>query len=867
MQSTSVINYIRRPQVWGTLLSVVVMAIIALAFFYPDNFDGRTLSQPDMQQGAANGHEGLVFQQETGEKALWTNSLFGGMPTFQISPSYASNSLFSWINGAYGLWLPAPSNLLFMMMMGFFILMLCMGKKWYYALIGAIAWGFSSYFIIIIGAGHIWKFVTLAYVPPTIAGVIMLYRGRYAVGTALTALFAMMQLNANHPQMSYYFGIVMVLIALAYLVQSCRERKLRRWCMASVLAVAAGALAVGANAPSLYNTYKYSKETQRAVSELAQGDAAASSSGMSNDQILGWSYGIEESFSLMVPNVKGGASARPEAGQMQYHTLDKLPEAAQYATVSGTGDLLRYLPQYFNDSEGTNGPVYVGVIVFALFLMGCFIVRGPLKWAMIAATLMSVVLAWGYNAQSLSDWMIANFPMYNKFRAVESILVVAEFAIPFLGILALSQFIEAGKNALSRYKLGFGVGFGFPLAVALVATLFPSAFGPFITSSDLGNPNLRYVQSYLAQMATAQGASPMEIDALLYDYSLSNPRTQQVVSELRSGLVQADGLRSLLFLALAGGTLVLCGCGRCRRGVAVGALGVFVLVDLYGVDKRYVSHSSFTEGVDPESQGIVADQLDLAIMQDGAGHYRVLDIPGFSSARRSYFHHMIGGYHSAKLRRTNDIVAGKLIPAYSTYGYDSVPSQQELTADMISDLLNARYIITGDPSRPVIRNNAAMGNAWFVDSIIYVPGAQQEYDALEAGFADFRTTAVADTAFESLLGQANPVGPGDFVTLTDYTPNKLEYNYVSTLGGVVVFSEVYFPWGWKAVIDGQETPLGRVDYLLRALRVPAGEHSIIMTFAPESVSRSEGVAYACVTLIYMLLIFGAFVQLRRWQVF
>lgn len=867
MQSTSFINYIKRPQVWGFFVSVAVMAIIALAFFYPDNIDGRTLSQPDMQQGAANGHEGLVFQQQTGEKALWTNSLFGGMPTFQISPSYASNSLFGWINGAYGLWLPAPSNLLFMMMMGFFILMLCMGKKWYYALIGAVAWGFSSYFIIIIGAGHIWKFVTLAYVPPTIAGIILLYRGRFAVGTALTALFAMMQLNANHPQMSYYFGIVMVLIALAYLVQACRSRGLRRWCIASGLAVLAGALAVGANAPSLYNTYKYSKETQRAVSELTAASDPAASSGMSNDQILGWSYGIEESFSLIVPNVKGGASARPEAGQMQYHTLDKLPEAAAYTSLAGTGDLLRYLPQYFNDSEGTNGPVYVGVIIFALFLMGCFIVRGPLKWAMIAATLMSVLLAWGYNAQSLSDWMIAHFPMYNKFRAVESILVVAEFAIPFLGVLALAQFIQAGKDAFRKYMTGFCVGFGLTGAVALVAAVYPSAFGPFITSSDLGNPNLRYVQAYLAQMAAAQGASQAEIDAFLFDYSLSNPRTQQVVSELRRGLVQADGLRSLLFLALAGGTLALFGSGRCRRGVAVGAVGVLVLTDLYGVDKRYVSHSSFTEGVDAESQGIVADEIDRAIMQDGAGHYRVLDIPGFSSARRSYFHHMVGGYHSAKLRRTNDIVSRKLIPAYSAYGRDSVVNRQELTADMIADLLNARYVITGDPAQPVNRNNHAMGNAWFVDSVIYLNGAQQEFDALEAGFTDFRTKAVSDLKFESVLGQGNPVAPGDFVTLTDYTPNTLKYNYYSTLGGILVFSEVYFPWGWKATVDGQDATIGRVDYFLRALRVPAGEHSIVMTFAPESVSRSEGVAYACVTLIYMLFLFGAFVQLRRWRVF
>ena len=261
-------EYIKRPQVWGFALSVVLLALISLAFFYPDNFEGNSLRQPDMQQGAANGHEGVAYEAETGEKALWTNSLFGGMPTFQISPSYPSNSLFTWLNTVYGLGLPAPSNLLFMMMFGFLILLFSLRMRWYYALIGAVAWGFSSYFVIIIGAGHIWKFVALSYVPPTIAGFLLLYRGRRVTGTAMLALFAMLQLNANHPQMTYYFGLVMGILAICYLIDAVRRHKIRKWLVASGLALVAGALAIGANAPSLYNTYEYSKETKRAQSEL-----------------------------------------------------------------------------------------------------------------------------------------------------------------------------------------------------------------------------------------------------------------------------------------------------------------------------------------------------------------------------------------------------------------------------------------------------------------------------------------------------------------------------------------------------------------------------------------------------------------------
>ena len=379
--------YLSRPQVWGFFVSVAVLAIISLAFFYPDNFEGNSLRQPDMQQGAANGHEAQTYEAETGEKALWTNALFGGMPTFQISPSYPSNSLFTWINTVYGLGLPAPSNLLFMMMAGFLILLFALKMRWYYALIGSIAWGFSSYFIIIIGAGHIWKFVALSYVPPTVAGFIMLYRGRYVAGAAMLALFAMLQLNANHPQMTYYFGLTMAILAISYLVEAIRGKRLRSWFAASAIALGCGVLALGANAPSLYNTYEYAKETKRTQSELTPLETASTGApterptgGLAKSDIVGWSYGRAEMFSLVVPNVRGGASARPEQGSMQHMSLAMLDEASEYADNASTSMLLQYLSQYFNNSEGTNGPVYVGVLVVVFFILGCIIVRGPLKW-------------------------------------------------------------------------------------------------------------------------------------------------------------------------------------------------------------------------------------------------------------------------------------------------------------------------------------------------------------------------------------------------------------------------------------------------------------------------------------------------------
>jgi hypothetical protein len=852
------------------------MAIVSLAFFYPDNFEGNSLRQPDMVQGAANGHEAQLWQEATGEKALWTNSLFGGMPTFQISPSYPSNSLFSWINTVYGLWLPSPSNLLFMMMMGFLILMFALGKRWYYALIGALAWGFSSYFVIIIGAGHIWKFIALAYTPPLIAGLVLLYRGRYITGTALMAVSAMMQLAANHPQMSYYFAMVMLFVALAYLVDAFRRKALRRWLVASGLAVVAGVLALGANAPSLYNTYEYARHTKRAQSELAACDAEAPGAGSGNadrptgglpySDIVGWSYGPSEMFSLIVPNIKGGASARLHGGDMVLASLAELDGAAGIDPRGPEASVIQCLPQYFNDSEGTNGPVYVGAIIAALFILGCFIVRGPLKWAMVAATVVAMVLALGYNAEGITRWMVYNFPMYNKFRAVESILVVAEFAIPLLAVLALAQFVEAGSDAWRRYRRPLVVSFGFCGAVAALAVVAPSAFGELVSERDHMNQNIQYLQMQVVQIGRMQNADSRQIEAAVSDYSLDNPAVLAAVTQLRSSLVRNDGLRSLLFLALGFAALAACGAGKMSRPVAVGAVGLMVLIDLYGADKRYVSHESFAAPVG-HSQGIEADAIDRAILADTAGHYRVLDIPGFFDARRSYFHSMLGGYHAAKLSRYDDIIGERMLPLLSV-GYGHADGRGDAAAGQaVADMLNARYIVTGDPEAPLMLNPQAMGNAWLVDSMVWVDGARAEMDALDPALTDLRRQAVADRSFATALPGQPSLAPGDTIYMTYYSPNTLKYHVSTAAGGVGVFSEVYFPWGWKATVDGNEVPLARVNYILRALAIPAGSHEIVMTFAPESVRRSSAAAYACVTLIYLLLAAGIFVECRRWRLF
>lgn len=871
---------LREPQVWGFGVSVVIMAAVALAFFYPDALEGNTLRQADMQQGAANGQEGLEYYAQTGEKALWTNSLFSGMPTFQISPSYPSNSFFDWLNDVYGLWLPAPANLLFMMMFGMLILLYVMGMRWYYALLGAIAWGFSSYFVILIGAGHIWKFLALTYIPPTIGGLLLCYRGCLAGGAAMTALFAMLQLNANHPQMTYYFAFVMVAVAMAYLVEAVRGKAVRRWCASTAVALCAGCLAVGANMPSLYNTYEYAKETKRSQSELtSRTDADASiaterpTGGLPRQDIVGWSYGKAETFTLLVPNVKGGATARPEAGNMTYMGLDRLPDASRYSD-SSAGALLPYLPQYFNDSEGTNGPVYVGAIICALFLLGCMIVRGPLKWALVTMTVFSVLLAWGRNFESLTDFMIYHFPMYSKFRAVESILVIAEFTMPLLGIMALHKLLTT-DDAWTRYRRAFLVAFGLPAVLCLLAAVAPGIYGSAVTEMD--RQTVSSIQQQVLQMAQTYGYSPAEAQGVLYQYSLSNPDNERVITELRHGLVSADGWRGFLFLALGAAFVFLAMTRRLKPAAATLCLGALVLADLYGADKRYVSHSSFCDAAATAADPFAPDAIDRAILADTAQSYRVMDVPGFNMPRRSFHHKMVGGYHAAKLNRYEDLIQRKLMPV-QLYGYDpslrldSViallsPEEQQVARELVGgykvlDMLNARYIITGDDDAPVMVNSYAQGNAWLVDSVVLVDGADAEMAALDA--TDLRRTAVADRRQAAALesGAASP-SKGDTIYLTRYTPNTLTYHADTRDGGIAVFSEVYFPWGWKADVDGRPVSLVRVNYVLRAMSLPAGAHTVTMTFDPDSLHITAGVAYACIVIIYLLVIAALFLEYRK----
>lgn len=830
---------LRSPRFWGIVGSIAAMALIAVIYFYPDDIQGNVLRQHDMQQGTAIGQEAKAYAEATGHASRWTGSLFSGMPTFQISPSYPSNSLFSWINTLMGLGLPEPANLVFMMMAGFFILLLAMRMRWYVALIGAVAYGFSSYFIIIIGAGHLWKFITLTYIPPTIAGLILCYRGRYLAGAALTALFGMMQISSNHVQMTYYFLFVAAGLSIAYLVKAIRTRTVRTWAIGTAALLGAGILAATANLPSLYNTYEYSKQTMRGGhSELtAQTDGqTATSGGLDRDYITQYSYMPSETFSLLIPNIKGGASNKPEKGEnkiMSLSDLDSAKEMVSSGAISAQeASYLEYMSQYFGDPEGTNGPVYVGALIVALFLLGCAIVRGPVKWALLVLTLFSIFLAMGRHFMSFTDFMIDYMPMYSKFRTVESILVIAEFTMPLLAAMALQQLLaRPAKETWQEYRKPFLWCFGIVLGLCLLGIIAPGIYGDVIVERD------RHVAAMISQSMASQGADA----ATVQFYSLDNPRIYSAVEALRNSMIESDAMRSFLVVAAGFGVLMLYFLGKLSVGVAVALSGIIVCGDLFMVNKRYLDTESFLPKRLAQGEPFPLSDADRQILADTTQSYRVMNIPEFWSAAPSYRHKTIGGYHAAKLARYQDVIDRHL-------GHFLDGTQTDADWNVLN-MLNARYVIdmTGHP----MTNPEAMGNAWMVDAVTYTKGADAEMQALST--IDPAKTAVADEQFKAMLGSSVPKTPGDTVRLTSYAPDRLTYHANSAKGGVAVFSEVYFPWGWTATIDGQKADIGRVNYILRAIRIPAGSHTVEMTFNPASLRNTSIAAYIAITVIYLLL--------------
>lgn len=804
------------------VLSVIFFAVLSHIYFFPEISEDKILFQHDTQQGIALGQEAKAFEEATGETTRWTNTSFSGMPTYQISPSYANNDVIREVGNLYSVWMSSPASYLFIMMVGFFIFMLSMRCKWYYAVLGALAYTFSSYFFIIIQAGHIWKFITLAYIPPTIAGIVWAYRGKYLLGGGLAALFAALQIASNHLQMTYYFLFVIFFMVVAYAVELIREKKAKQFLRASGVLLVAAVVAVGANLPSIYHTQKYSKESMRGGSELTIESPLQNEErmedGLSKDYILSYSYGLKETLTLLIPNMEGGAS-----------TPMVMDEKLMEGVSAQDRELMGYIgaSSYWGEPPGTSGPVYAGAIICMLFVLGCIIVKSPVKWAMIAATVLSILLSWGKNFMPLSEFFIDYFPLYNKFRTVESILVIAEFCMPVLAILALKEFFEKpDKKKLRALCISAGITGG----LALLAWLVPSLFGPFTYSIERDY----YIANY-PELAT------------LYN---------NTIIPLRMSMLQADALRTFIFIALAAVVMFFAAKRpNFKAHWAVLIVGVLVLVDMYGVNKRYLNGDDFVEASRMENP-FPMTQVDEYILQDPDPNYRVFNLATsnpFSDVSTSYYHKSIGGYHAAKLSRYQDLIDFHLI-YNSNWNEQHTTPMSTMNRDVIN-MLNAKYFIlpTSNGYVTIEENAEAMGNAWFVDEVQWVENADEEMLALND--FDPARTAIVDKRFAELINdKAAVASEGDTIYLTSYKPNELRYKSRSANDRVAVFSEIYFPWGWHVTIDGKEVKEARANYVLRALNVPAGDHEIVFRYEPRSVSVTEGVAFASLGVIFLWLI-------------
>ena len=815
------------------IIAIVVFAVISFVYFYPAVPEGRILSQHDSVAGIGAGQEHSEYHKRTGKTTRWTNSIFGGMPTYQMAPSYESVNTLKGIENLYHLYLPTYVWYVFVMLLGFYILLRAFNFKVWMSALGAIIWAFSSYFFIIIAAGHIWKFITLAYIPPTIAGMVLCYRGKCLIGSLLTALFVALQISSNHIQMSYYFLFVMLFMAIAYGVQAFRENAMVSFLKRTGVLVMAGLLGVCVNLSNLYHTWEYSKESMRGKSELVKENSAnQTSSGLERDYITQWSYGIGETFTLLVPNVKGGASVPLAANEKAMEKANPM-----------YGSIYSQLGQYWGEQPGTSGPVYVGAFVMFLFILGLFIVKTPMKWALLAATILSILLSWGKNFMAFTDLFIDYMPMYNKFRTVSSILVIAEFTIPLLAMLVLKE-VVARPQLLQERKKDFWISFALTGGLALLFAVMPKVF----------------FSSYVStmEMRALQGIPANQLMPLLGN-----------LEEVRMSLFTSDAWRSFFIILIGVGLVWSYGMGKLKQNVLVSALAVLCLVDMWDVNKRYLYDGQFVEK-QVQTQGFQQTETDKLILQDEALNYRVLNLASntFNENNTAYWHKSVGGYHAAKLRRYQEMIeehiSDEMQGLYRGVAEAGGEMEKLNPAEFpVLNMLNTKYFIfplQGGETAPLL-NPFALGNAWFVDEVKYVANANEEIEAIH-GLNPLQT-AVVDKKFESAVKSLSSDSTAT-IELMAYEPNRLTYEVNSEKGGTVVFSEVYYP-GWQSTIDGQEVPHGRANYIFRAMNVPAGKHVVEFKFDPKSLHVTENIAFIALGVLALLAIAVIVLKIKAYR--
>ncbi|MCX6305981.1 MAG: YfhO family protein [Bacteroidetes bacterium] len=808
------------------LAAIVIFLVVTIAYFSP-LLEGKKILQSDIVNFRGMSKEIVDFRAKTGQEPLWTNSMFGGMPAYQISANYTSN-LIGHLDKVLTLGLPHPASLVFLYFIGFFILLLVMGVDPWLSIAGATAFAFSSYFFIIIDAGHNSKAHAIAYMAPVMAGIILTMKKKYLWGGIMTAVFLSLEVKANHPQITYYLAMTAMLFGLFQLIQSIRIKELTPFFKSVGVLLIALVFAVLTNITSLWATWEYGKYTIRGQSELTS-DKGNRTTGLDKDYATQWSYGIGETMTLLIPDFCGGSSSAKISGNSKIVEAMKTNGVPDGTIAQFTSQPMPFL--YWGAQPFTSGPVYVGAMMIFLFVLGLIIVKGPLKWWLLAATVLSILLSWGHNLMPLTDFFLNYLPGYNKFRAVSMILVIAEFTIPLLGILALKEISDKRQDQKHLFK-GLQIAFVISAGVALFFALLPGMFLDFAGAGD------RYMQQ---------------------QYQLPDWLMQAIRDE-RLRLLRMDAIRSFVFIVLAGGIGWGVLFGKIKKEYAFIVLTVLMLADMFTVNKRYLNNDSFTSASRVENP-FEPTAADSQILQDTLPDYRVLNLTSntFNDAGTSYYHKSIGGYHGAKLRRYQELIDHGIQRDIQTFAKtmstDSTP---------VLNMLNTRYfILPNNDKQPVaFPNPGALGNAWFVSAAQMVDNADAEIRALNNFKPD--SVAVVDKMFAENLKSYTPSrDSGDFIKLKTYTANELVYQYKSKNTGLAVFSEIYYPKGWNAYVDGQVTPHFRADYVLRAMVLPAGEHNVRFKFEPGVFIIGEKISLiSSVLLIVIVLVMAA---LEFWK--
>ncbi|MDP5229595.1 MAG: YfhO family protein [Cellulophaga sp.] len=782
--------------------AIALFVVAALAFFTPV-LQGKVIFQSDIAQYTGMAQEQIQFKKTTGEEPYWTNSAFGGMPTFQLGAHYPHNYIKQLDLSLR--FLPRPADYLFLYLLGFYILLSCLKVDYRLAVMGALAFGFSTYLIIILGVGHNAKAHAIAYLPMLLGGIVLVFRKKYVWGFILTALTMALEINANHYQMTYYFMLLVLILGIVYLVEAVRKKQLKHFFSSVALLLVAVVLGIATNATSLLATKEYADWSTRSKSELTiapDGTPKENTAGLSKEYITQYSYGITESLNLFVPRMFGGSN-NENLGEKS-KTFDFLVEKGISKTQAL--DFTENMPLYWGDQPGTSAPAYVGAVLFFLFFLGLFLVQNKAKWWLLGGVIMSLILSWGKNFSILTDFMIDYFPLYDKFRAVSSIQVILELCVPILAILALAALFDATIDKVKKIKalkISFIATFGLGILIFLSKGLFhfEGASDPFLE------------QNYGNELMTM-----IRLD--------------------REAVYTSDTIRSLIYVLLTALVLWFFIKEKINKNVLVLVVGLLVLFDLVGVAKRYVNDDDFVRAK-VMTTPFPETPIDQEIKQDKS-IFRVYNpAEGLNGASTSYYHQSIGGYHAAKPAKIQDL--------FDFHIYNGNLN--------VLNMLNVKYVIQQDQegnSFPAL-NPDANGNAWFITKLEKVTTADAEISALKE--LDTKNTAVVNTSkFTTLQNFEFQKDSLASITLTNYKPNHLTYEANTANNSVAVFSEMYYEKGWNAYIDGVLKPHFRVNYALRALEIPQGKHKIEFKFEPEVIKTGSTIVLASTSLLGLLIL-------------